>query len=301
MTVTALISRLRRWLPAAAGLAPLILLTFGSAAPAAVIVTPTADLFPITRVGTSTTQNATAGVAYTFSGSGTTNVTFGPPLGGAPFSGGGGPVTVTVSALHPTTTVSEPYTFAPTARGLSTTTANITATNALVSPVPVGLAGLGVGPVYASTPPPGSTINFGTVQAGQSASQPLTISNTTTDVIPIILPPGDPRTRLTLEGFTITGPNAADFSFNLTPGSTIDSLGPALAQLVTFHPSGANGQETATLTIFTDQGAALGGAGASFSYLLEGFSVPEPSSLLLFGAGCAAVALCRRYRRRPGS
>ena len=60
------------------------------------------------------------------------------------------------------------------------------------------------------------------------------------------------------------------------------------------HP----GLYTASLTILTDQDAAYGTPGDSFTYQLLAQVVPEPSSLALFGVAASASCMLRARRRR---
>ncbi|MEX0702783.1 MAG: choice-of-anchor D domain-containing protein [Planctomycetales bacterium] len=190
------------------------------------------------------------------------------------------------------------YTFTPTAH--VTSTQNLTITSNLGN-APLNLSGTGVGPIYDSTPAPGSTLDFGTVDIGDSASLNLDVTNLSTEI-----GSADPLTDLTLLSATFSGPDAAAFSIvGFTDGMVLSELDVANFQVV-FNASAPPGLKTAVLTILTDEGAALGQAGNSFTYDLQGFAqlaapVPEPTSLALWAIGGLGMAFAARRRRHSTS
>lgn len=195
--------------------------------------------------------------------------------------------------------VTRNYSFTPTAHGLSTQ--NLTITSNL-GDASLTLTGTGVGPIYDSTAAPNSTIDFGGVNIGESAQLPLDVTNLSNET-------GSPSslTDLTLLSATITGPDAALFSIlGFTDDMVLSELD--IANLfIQFDPAGPPGPKTATLTILTDQGAALGQPGESFVYNLQGEAlqqvvpttpVPEPTSLALWGVSGLGIAVAARRRKR---
>ena len=210
----------------------------------------------------------------------------------APFSGGPvSMVTTTKTELTPT------YGFTPTTSGSATENLNISAINLnlkIEQPGTLTLSGTGVGPLYQSTPAPGGTINFGTVAQGTTGVKDLLVSNGSTD-------PGAPAlTGLTLLTAGVTG--GVGFTLaNFTAG-TILNEGNMFDLKIDFS-SLTSGPESATLAIQTDQGAALGTAGAVFDYTLTAnvAPAPEPSALAaLAGLGAYAGFAAIRRRRRTG-
>jgi PEP-CTERM motif len=188
------------------------------------------------------------------------------------------------------------YTYTPGSRGKDSVDIMVTATNGSVSTSTITLNGRGVGPVFRSSPGRGSTLDFGTMSVGVVTSLPLTVSNNT----------GDPNqgddtlTDLTLLGFRITGPDAADFSLlGLAPGTVIPEGGLPLDLLVRFTPS-HSGIENAELFLSTDVGAPFGTPGNNIHYFLTGDPVPEPSVLMLLGGGLCALAAYRRGKPSLG-
>ena len=150
-----------------------------------------------------------------------------------------------------------------------------------------------VGPEYTSNPAPGSTMDFGEVDLGQSSTMTLEIGNLTPD--------GDlgNLTDLTLLDATITGPDADAFDLlNFTPGMVL-SAGDLFDLLIQFNPD-MLGELNATLTILTDQGAAFGQPGQSFQYQLTGVGTPEPASILVWSLLFASllVGWVRMQQRR---
>jgi hypothetical protein len=210
------------------------------------------------------------------------------------------------------------YTYGPQARGVSSSGAlNAAFTNGnsnlsnTSQTVPVTLIGNTVGPIYKSTwptgtdntPPAGGTattpINFGTVAAGSSHTQMLTLANITTDAN------GGTHTLtdLSIESFTITGAGASKFNVN---GTQSGSLGDVLAEGggstvidIGFNTT-AGGAYNALLTFVTDQGAAFGAAGDQFSYNLTAFAAvaSEPGSLLLLSVGLGGLLIVSRRQRQ---
>jgi hypothetical protein len=164
------------------------------------------------------------------------------------------------------------------------------------------------GPVYASsvvgsgtvtTPKPGtqSLVDFGTIELNSAHTLELAIMN-------LAKGPNSSASDLTIESYAITGTDPESFSVaSLNPGTTIPAGGTLLVP-ITVVGTGP-GDLTSNLTIFTNEGTALGGAGETFNYLLDpmvtnGFSsaAPEPASLAVFGVGLAALAGVRRRRAR---
>jgi hypothetical protein len=158
------------------------------------------------------------------------------------------------------------------------------------------LTGTGVGPVFSSTVAD-STIDFGSVSLGDTASLPLSISNATSDI-----DLGD-LTDLTLLSASLTGPDASLFSLvGFTP-ATILAKNAAADLQIEFNSDGTSpGLKSAMLTFSTDQGAAFGVAGDSISFSLNGIvTVPEPScrALTIIMGLCLVGLLRQADRRRP--
>jgi len=212
------------------------------------------------------------------------------------------------------------YTYTPgSARATTSTTATIAFTDGnsagtnLSQSVAATITGSAVGPTYQSsirggavdTPTvkgtsgsvasAGSTISFGTVGKSQSQTVYLALQNTTTDANG-----GNALlTDLTIDKYTITGVNASAFSISSIGGSVITEGGMLLVP-ITVTGTSLVGTLNSTLTIFTDESVALGGAGDTFTYALTAYSVPEPTSLAVLGAGLAGLASFRRRRTPRG-
>jgi len=159
------------------------------------------------------------------------------------------------------------------------------------------LSATGVGPEFASSVAPGSTLGFGEVPIDSFFDVFFDISNDTPDAELGVL------TTLTLLSASFSGPDADRFSLvGFTPGTGLAKSEDETIQ-VRFDPgTDPIGPKSATLTITTDQGAAFGSVGDAFDFNLSATSVPAPSSLVglvsmgLFGA----VAWAWRRRRRVG-
>jgi hypothetical protein len=176
----------------------------------------------------------------------------------------------------------------------------------------VSLTGSTVGPVYLSRwpgstvntppantnpPPASSAISWGTVGVGSNHLQVLTLANISTDANG----GNNSLTDLTIESFSITGKNAANFSVaGLTPGQVL-SEGQSTTVDLGFS-SKITGSFSALLELVTDEGVGLGAArGDTFFYDLTALAAltaaPEPSSMLILGAGIGGVLMIRRQRR----
>jgi hypothetical protein len=176
--------------------------------------------------------------------------------------------------------------------------------------VTVSLTGNTVGPVYLSRwpgttvntppantnpPPASSTISWGTVGIGSNHIQALTLANISTDANG----GNHSLTDLTIESFSITGKNAANFSVTgFTPGQVL-SEGQSMVLDLGFSSTAA-GTYSGLLELVTDEGVGLGGAGGdTFFYDLAALAtVPEPSSMLLLSAGIGGALMVLRRQRR---
>ena len=162
----------------------------------------------------------------------------------------------------------------------------------------VALSGQGVGPTFASSHAPGSVLNFGKVEAGSSGNMSLGISNSSTDANG----GNQSLTNLTVLSAFFTGPDASLFSLTNFTGGTVlrDGNLDKLNLSVNFNPENtAEGWKDAYLTLVTDQGAAFGEAGDTFTFHVRGFAAnPEPSTLTLLGTGVVCLAGYGWRRRR---
>ncbi|MEQ9460458.1 MAG: PEP-CTERM sorting domain-containing protein [Phycisphaeraceae bacterium] len=237
----------------------------------------------LARAGTSDNQSLNAGNAGIV---GTTLTGLaGSPAGGAPFSG---PLEAPAISLDGGQTTDFTYTFSPTTRGAVSGSVDIQSNEDGIHQI--NLAGVGVGPVLGSSISPGTTLDLGAIAELANLDEILSVSNTTPDNnggVPEL-------TDMTLD-FSIGGVDAGLFEVDLVGGEVIGK-GSSLDIMVTFLGSLAPGEGTyeAELTLFTDEGVALGqtNAGEVYSFNLTAVVIPEPASLALLGLG--GLALIRR-------
>ena len=155
----------------------------------------------------------------------------------------GAPSTTTVASRG---TAAIAVTFQPADSGAKRAALVVTSTSG--GSVSVPLSGAGTGGLSVSP----TSIDFGTVTPGSSASAAITITNT--DATGVVLTPP----------FSITGPNAAEFGAGAPAATTIDG-GASTTMPVAFQPTSA-GVKSASLLITTSTGTtrtvALAGVGA---------------------------------------
>ena len=183
------------------------------------------------------------------------------------FAGSGGSIDLADAG-----SVEFPYNFTPNIHGPQVATVGVAFTNGNPTGnnqaynVNVELLGVGVGPELSTPQVPGSLIDFGVVESGQTSLQSLQVSNVTPD--------GDlgNLTDLTLLSASLTGPDASLFSLGLFTPGTVLSAAEALSLDLVFNPPGQAGAYQATLQLTTDQGTALGAVGQLFTYQLVGRS-----------------------------
>jgi hypothetical protein len=204
------------------------------------------------------------------------------------------------------------FTYTPVSHGSASSTVTFSLANGNTSgsnaaqTVTASVSATGVGPQYQSTfgtvntPTAGAsgavsgatppTISFGSVGINTKYTTYLNISNITTDANG-----GNAAlTNLTLNSYTLSGVDASKFSVSLTPGTVVSKGGSVLIPIAVQGTS--LGALSSTLTIFTDQGVALGGTGDTFTYNLTAV-IPEPASMAVLGAGLAGLAFMRRRRK----
>lgn len=181
---------------------------------------------------------------------------------------------------------SRAFTYTPTGRGTDTTNVSIT-NNA--GDITRSLSGTGVSPMFSSSVAANTTIDFGVVEYNDTKT--LTLQNLTLDA-----DLGD-LTDLTILSATISGVDAACFSLtNFTPGMVLDKNGLWNLMIQFTNIGHTLGNRNATLTIVTDQNAALGQAGATFTWNLSAQAIPEPSSVAIFSIGIAFLGAFLRKK-----
>jgi len=205
------------------------------------------------------------------------------------------------------------FNFQPVSKGTSSATSTFTLSNGSADgkntggTVTASVSAQGVGPELqtkfnsvvntatavagGATASSGPAISFGSVGYGVSTTVYLELANITTD------PNGGDNglTDLTLNSFTLGGPNASEFSVGLGSGTVISKGGSVWLPITVL--STTLGALASTLTIFTDQSVALGGVGDTFTYNLMAV-VPEPMSIALLAGGLAGLVALRGRRQR---
>jgi hypothetical protein len=279
----------------------------------------TASAFGTVRVGTTATI-----AAITVSNVGDGNLanktlsnanligSLGAPSGSV-FTGAGGSVSLNDShyGTGGTTSAAFTYKYAPTSHTADTATVvasfadgSSAGTNAAQT-TSLTLAGQGVGPTYQSnikgttysnsTNVGNNTVTAGTIKTGAykpgaTTTVAITLSNISTDVASATL------TDLTLEHYILGGANASDFSVVGFTTNTVLAEATSVTVMLDFSGPTA-GSYNADLSFTTDEGAAFGGAGTIFSYVLTA-SVPEPATVVTFGVGLAGLGWARRRRAK---
>lgn len=198
------------------------------------------------------------------------------PTGSPEFSGNGTNLSLTDGSQQTLN-----YNYSPTARGEDTANIQINFSNGntnetnTAQTVIAQLSSTAVSPVYVSSIAPDSTIDFGVVEAFSTSQYTLRIQNLTPDQ-----DLGD-LTKLTILNAIISGPDASYFAMNFSSSQIISKGGYYDLLLSITNPEWRFANRSATLTIVTDQDAAFGAEGRSFTYNLTALCVPEPSSLFM--------------------
>ncbi len=209
------------------------------------------------------------------------------PTGSSAISGNGVNVSLTDGS---TQTLSYQYT--PTTRGTDSASVQINFANGNTNgsntsqSMTTNFSALAVSPEYVSSVAPGSVIDFGVVEAYSSNQYVLRIQNLTPDADLGNL------TNLTLLSATISGIDSSYFSIqNFTPHTVLGKNAYIDLIITATNPEWRFHYRNATLTILTDQNAAFGSAGQSFTYTLTALCVPEPTSWLMIFLGLFGIGI----------
>ncbi len=232
------------------------------------------------RVGTSSSSNLTV----TNTGGGTLTGTFGAA------SGDFDPETVSSSFnLTQSQQSVRTYTFSPTTTGVLSSNVTVSSNGGNVTRT---LSGTGVSPVFQSSIAPGTTLDFGIIDKSQSATRTLTIQNLASSNL------GD-LTNLTILSATITGEDASYFTLeeNFTP-IVISKDGTISLAIRATNYDDAFHDRNAVLTLVTDQNAALGMEGNIYTFNLNAYMLPEPSTYMFMGIASILFFLYRFYSKR---
>ena len=219
--------------------------------------------------------------------------------GSGNFAGAGGSVSLADSASQ---TFS--FTYTPAARTTDSTAIAVNFSNGsadgknLAETVNATLSGQGVGPTFSSSLAAGSALDFGTIPQADAKSLALTITNSSTDSNG-----GNASlTDLTLLDAQLSGTNADLFSITEFTARTVLHESDPLTLTIKYLGTGDHGDKSAVLTISTDVGAALGAAGATYTYQISAILAPEPSALVMLAmAGLFVGGMAWRRKTTVGS
>ena len=196
------------------------------------------------------------------------------------------------------------YSFSPTAHGPLSDTVTVDTTSTAYTSLATGpvdldvdvtLDGIGVGPEFNLT---AESTDLGKGGLIELSPDPPLLTKTVSVLIENLTPDLDIDTLedLTLHSFSITGPDADRFMLSgFIAGTTLDALD-SLPLMLTFTADGLDSYN-ATLQFFTDEGVAVGGNGAVFTFQLFATTVPEPATLFIGAFGLFAMGY-RRYGQR---
>lgn len=230
------------------------------------------------RIGTTGSLTATA--SNVGAAGSTLDGTF--PVASPEFGGGGSAFSLADGASQ-----NENYSYTPTDHGTDNQVLSVTSNGGNVD---ITLSGTGVGPEFADDDAD-DTIDVGNVFFGATSSASFTISNTGENGLGAL-------TDMTITSVTVIDNDGnVLFSTDLAAGTVIPAGGSQLVTVFGDYGGTPNVPSTGTLIIGTDVGAALGADGADFTFALQGFAVPEPSTVALavFGAlGLAGLVARRR-------
>ncbi len=189
------------------------------------------------------------------------------------------------SNLAINSSVSRTYTYAPTAIGNHSATVNI---NTNIGNQVANLNGTGVSPVFSSSIAPNTLIDFGTVEAYSSNEYILRIQNLTPEDLGNL-------TNLTLLSATLSGMDAGYFSIeNFTPGTVLGKNAYLDLLLRATNPEWRFAYRSGILTLVTDENAAFGMAGNTYTFYLTAYMVPEPCTYIVMSLAILVFCIYRK-------
>lgn len=256
----------------------------GVAANATLIANPGSVTFGSVAAGSSATQT------ITLTNSGTTATTISvASISGTGFTMSGLAASQTIQAGQSASFTAK---LSPASGGSASGAISITS-NAQNSPLTIALSGTGAQGALSSNP---SSFNFGTVQAGTSASQTITLTNTGTASVAVsaVSISGTGFSMSALAPQTINPGQGVSFSAQFTPASagsmsgkiTITSNAPGSPMTIALSGTGSQGALSANPSTFNFGSVQAGGIGTQ--------------TIRLTNTGTASVAISSASISGPG-